>query len=84
MKKKDSIIYAVIVLVFFLFFIAGGINWISIIGMLSLILLLWACSKREEELAKKIADELAKKQEEQSSKIIEEPEAINRKNIGEE
>lgn len=70
MKNKDIIPCCIIVLAFLLFFIISGVGLpITIMGMLSLILIIWACSKRverQEQLAKRITEEITKKMDEQS------------------
>lgn len=55
MKKKDILIYCSIILVFFLFFILNGVKLpLAIIGILGFILYLWADSKEEEQITKKV------------------------------
>ncbi len=76
MKKINTIICYLIVFAFFLFLIISSFKWqLTLIGVLALILLIWACSKREEQLAKKIAEEVTRKMDEQViEKTTDEPE----------
>ncbi|MBD5541595.1 MAG: hypothetical protein HDR00_10490 [Lachnospiraceae bacterium] len=69
MKKKDFILCCILIFAFLLFFIISGVGLpITIMGMISLILIIWACSKRverREQLAKEIVEEVTKKLDEQ-------------------
>ncbi len=64
--KKDSIIGCLITITFVLF-LWFTLRWqLALIGTLALILCGWAYSKSEEQLAKKIADEIKKNDEGQA------------------
>lgn len=71
MKKKDIIIYCIIILGIFIITSLVGVELpVIIIGILGFTLYLWAYSKWEDQLVKKIADEVKKKDEEQSIERI--------------
>lgn len=79
MKKINTIICYLIICAFFIFLIISSFRWqLTLIGVLALILLIWACSKRverEEQLAKKTFEDVTIKLNEQViEKTIDEPE----------